>query len=119
MIEALIDTSSGEVICVKPTGSIWGSKEITRFQLAEWEDNALEAKLNKMKEDGEPHPVINNPYSEQQIIEKNRKNILEITKKSNQYIEIEKLPTKIRNRINNPNVKNHILHMGMYNRRSK
>lgn len=54
MIEALIDTATGNVIVVKPLGSVWGRAEVNR--VVKLEDAALEAELA-----GRPHVVY--PYA--------------------------------------------------------
>lgn len=43
MLEAFIDPNSGDVIVVKPAGSIWGSEETAKVMLIE--DDALEAEM--------------------------------------------------------------------------
>lgn len=43
MIEALVNRTTGTVICLKPAGSAWSDFERSFFKLCEWSDSAFDA----------------------------------------------------------------------------
>lgn len=77
MLEALVNLndnggwSRGDIICVKLSGSPWGSEEVVVHKLVQFEDQVLEDQLNEMLNNGDPYPVISCPYTSiDRIVEK-------------------------------------------------
>jgi hypothetical protein len=88
MLEALVRTTDGhpdkngnilkrkgDIISVRKAGSVWGDFETKVHQLIELEDDELEAEVEK-------YGVINYPYKEYKEVEKNGRQVKEITKMS-------------------------------------
>jgi hypothetical protein len=64
-MEALVNPKTGEVICIKPDGAMWGREEKRLLQIVQWDpsttaDRAVEATLNASKVD---HPVVIHPFT--------------------------------------------------------
>jgi len=89
----------GDILCVKLPGSPWGSMEKKFHTIIEMEDAVLEAALIAMRNNGETHPVISNPYSVYEDVQtdlpEGKKFVQRnLTVRSSKYLDVDALPDK-------------------------
>lgn len=104
MLEALINPKNGDIIVVKPAGSVWGKEEVKTLQLIQLTDADLEARI-----DGLPHIIY--PYKDQTVTETKIKNrpIIKINALSAKQVDISKLAQNVQDTIKDPTVQHPIL----------
>jgi hypothetical protein len=106
MLEAIVSTryqgergtkKRGDILVIKLAGSPWTKEERTRGQLVEWPDEPIAARLLSQVSASNPHPCVAYPYAE---YDRDGEMIL----RSKLVVDIDALPTSMKQDVLNPTV---------------